>query len=223
VNVRFGEFALHSEARQFRSDKGEIHLSPKAFDLLCALLARRPNVVSKADLFAQIWPDTFVVEANLNVLVGEIRKAIGDDPRSPRFIKTAHGVGYSFCGTANDVDASGSPAPAGDVRWWLSWNQHTFPLSVGDNIIGRDPRCDVWLDHDDVSRRHARIRIEKASGPAVLADLDSTNGTFIGRQPITSPTPLSDRDVIKLGDVTLQFREWSETAQRTKRIRPRSG
>jgi DNA-binding winged helix-turn-helix (wHTH) protein len=231
VRVRFGEFVLDSAARQFRSahpstpsgrsGQGDIHLSPKAFDVLCILLARRPNVVSKADLFAQIWPETFVVEANLNVLVGEIRKAIGDDPRSPRFIKTAHGVGYSFCGSASDVDASASAAPAGTVRWWLSWNQQTFPLSVGDNIIGRDPRCDVWLDHDGVSRRHARIRIENASGPAVLADLDSTNGTFIGPQQIAKPTPLADRDVIKLGEVAVQFREWSETAQRTKRIRPR--
>jgi pSer/pThr/pTyr-binding forkhead associated (FHA) protein len=57
----------------------------------------------------------------------------------------------------------------------------------------------------------------------MLADLDSTNGTFIGRQQINAPTPLSDRDVIKLGEVTVQFREWSETAQRTKRIKPRSG
>ncbi|HEY7186090.1 MAG TPA: FHA domain-containing protein [Vicinamibacterales bacterium] len=223
MKVRFGEFVLHSEAREFRSATGEIHLSPKAFDLLCALLTRRPNVVSKADLFAQIWPDTFVVDANLNVLVGEIRKAIGDDPRSSRFIKTAHGVGYSFCGSATEVDAAAAAAPASDVRWWLSWNQHTFPLSVGDNIIGRDPRCDVWLDHDGVSRRHARIHIEKPSAPAMLADLDSTNGTFIGRQQINAPTPLSDRDVIKLGEVTVQFREWSETAQRTKRIKPRSG
>ena len=221
MKVRFGEFVLDSEARGLVRSGADIHLSPKAFDLLRTLLAHRPNVVSKADLFAQIWPETFVVEANLNVLVGEIRKAIGDDPRSPRFIKTAHGVGYSFCGSASDVDASVSAAPAGDVRWWLSWNQHTFPLSVGDNIIGRDPRCDVWLDHDGVSRRHARIRIEKASGPAVLADLDSTNGTFIGRQQIATPTPLADRDVIKLGEVSLQFREWSEAAQRTKRIRPR--
>jgi DNA-binding winged helix-turn-helix (wHTH) protein len=225
VKVRFDEFVLDSQARQLlpttRSGRAEIHLSPKAFDLLCALVARRPNVVSKADLFAQIWPDTFVVEANLNVLVGEIRKAIGDDPRSPRFIKTAHGVGYSFCGSATDVDPAAAAAPASDVRWWLSWNQHTFPLSVGDNIIGRDPRCDVWLDHDGVSRRHARIHIEEPSAPAVLADLDSTNGTFIGRQQITAPTALTDRDVIKLGDVTLQFREWSEAAPRTKRIRPR--
>ena len=220
MRVRFGEFVLDSAARQFRSAQGEIHLSPKAFDLLCTLLTRRPNVVAKADLFSQIWPDTFVVEANLNVLVGEIRKAIGDDPRSPRFIKTAHGVGYSFCGNASDVDASA--APASNVRWWLTWNQQTFPLSVGDNIIGRDPRCDVWLDHDGVSRRHARIRIENASGPAVLADLDSTNGTFIGPRQIAKPTALADRDVIKLGEVAVQFREWSESAQRTKRIRPKA-
>jgi DNA-binding winged helix-turn-helix (wHTH) protein len=225
VRVRFGDFVLDSDARHLlpstRSGRSEIHLSPKAFDLLCALVTRRPNVVSKADLFAQIWPDTFVVEANLNVLVGEIRKAIGDDPRSPRFIKTAHGVGYSFCGDATEVDAPASAAPANEVRWWLSWNQHTFPLSVGDNIIGRDPRCDVWIDHDGVSRRHARIRIEKPSSSALLADLDSTNGTFIGRQRIAAPTPLADRDVIKLGDVSLQYREWCDTSQRTKRIRPR--
>jgi DNA-binding winged helix-turn-helix (wHTH) protein len=221
VKIRFGEFAVDSEARVLTRAGADIHLSPKAFDLLCALLARRPNVVSKADLFAHIWPETFVVEANLNVLVGEIRKAIGDDPRSARFIKTAHGVGYSFCGAASDIGASASAVPATDVRWWLSWNQHTFPLSMGDNIIGRDPRCDVWLDHDGVSRRHARIRIEKPSEPAVLADLDSTNGTFIGRQRIAAPTPLADRDVIKLGDVSLQYREWSDIAQRTKRIRPR--
>ena len=95
MKVRFAEFLLDSEARQLRQGRDEIHLSPKAFDLLSTLVARRPNVVSKADLFGQIWPDTFVVEANLNVLIGEIRKALGDEARSPRFIKTAHGIGYS--------------------------------------------------------------------------------------------------------------------------------
>jgi hypothetical protein len=206
---------------RFGASGAEVHLSPKAFDLLCALVGSRPNVISKGELFSQIWPDTFVVDANLNVLVGEIRRAIGDDARTPAFIKTAHGVGYSFCGTATDLDAPVTSS-SGDVRWWLSWNHRTFRLSEGDNIIGRDPRCDVWLDHDGISRRHARIRIATPPQPVVVEDLQSTNGTFVGRDRVVAPRPLADKDVIKLGSVAVQFREWSETTQSTRRIRGRS-
>ena len=220
MRVRFGDFVLDSEMRQLSASGTEVHLSPKAFDLLCTLVASRPNVVSKGELFSQIWPDTFVVDANLNVLVGEIRRAIGDDARTPTFIKTAHGVGYSFCGIATDLEAPVTSS-GGDVRWWLSWNHRTFRLTEGDNIIGRDPRCDVWLDHDGISRRHARIRIVKAPQPAMVEDLQSTNGTFVGRERVVSPRPLADKDVIKMGSVTVQFREWSETTQSTRRIRPR--
>ena len=60
--TRFGPFVLDSETRQLTRDEEEIHLSPKAFAVLCALVARRPNVVPKADLFGQIWPDVFVVD-----------------------------------------------------------------------------------------------------------------------------------------------------------------
>jgi DNA-binding winged helix-turn-helix (wHTH) protein len=218
VRVRFGGFVLDSEMRQLSASGAEVHLSPKAFDLLCTLVASRPNVVSKGELFSQIWPDTFVVDANLNVLVGEIRRAVGDDARTPTFIKTAHGIGYSFCGTVTDLEVS-SPQ-RGDMRWWLSWNHRAFQLSEGDNVIGRDPRCDVWLDHDGISRRHARIRIVKAQ-PAMVEDLQSTNGTFVGRERVVTPRSLADKDVIKLGSVTVQFREWSETTQGTRRIRPR--
>ena len=61
----------------------ELHLSPKAFDLLCTLVARRPNVVPKSDLFGQIWPNTFVVDGNLNVLISEIRRAIAERSQIP--------------------------------------------------------------------------------------------------------------------------------------------
>ena len=220
MRVRFADFVLDSEMRQLSAAGAEVHLSPKAFDLLCTLVASRPNVVSKGELFSQIWPDTFVVDANLNVLVGELRRALGDDARTPTFIKTAHGVGYSFCGKATDLEGTVTSTGV-EVRWWLSWNHRTFRLSEGDNIIGRDPRCDVWLDHDGISRRHARIRIATASPPAMVEDLQSTNGTFVGRERVVAPRPLVDKDVIKLGSVTVQFREWTETTQSTKRIRPR--
>jgi hypothetical protein len=197
----------------------EIHLSPKAFDLLCTLVARRPNVVPKGELFSHIWPDTFVVDGNLNVIVSEIRRAISEDAQSPQFIRTAHGVGYAFCGEATDLSSRSRSHEEPKTRCWLVWKNRTFVLSPGDNVIGRDPGCHVWLDHAGVSRRHARIRITDDMTRAVLDDLKSTNGTFVGRKQVTAPTPLADGDVIKLGSVKLAFRSWSDEPSRTKRIR----
>jgi DNA-binding winged helix-turn-helix (wHTH) protein len=231
--VRFAHFDLDSDTRQLLRDGEDVHLSPKAFAVLSILLAKRPNVVAKADLFGEIWPDVFVVDANLNVLVGEIRRALDDDAQSPRFIRTVHGVGYAFCGQAIET---GRPSRsvrlqpdrlveggAADVRFWLAWKNQTFSLEEGDNIIGRDPRCEVWVDHSGVSRRHARIRIEGGESRPVLTDLESTNGTFVAGKRITEATPLTDGDAIKVGSVTLKFREWTEQASRTKRIRGRPG
>ena len=232
MRVRFAHFDLDSDTRQLLRDGEDVHLSPKAFAVLSILLAKRPNVVAKADLFGEIWPDVFVVDANLNVLVGEIRRALDDDAQSPRFIRTVHGVGYAFCGQA--IEAGRRSRSVGlqpdrfveggtAVRFWLAWKNQTFSLEEGDNIIGRDPRCEVWVDHSGVSRRHARIRIEGGESRPVLTDLESTNGTFVAGKRITEATPLTDGDAIKVGSVTLKFREWTEQASRTKRIRGRPG
>ena len=224
MTLRFGEFLLDRDARQLLRDGKEARLSPKAFDLLVLLLEKRPDVVAKSDLLAAIWPDTFVVEANLNVVVGEIRRALADDRHSPRFIRTVHGIGYAFSGQATDVDedaVSGSaavrPGSAPSARCWLAWEQKVYPLVTGENVIGRDPRSDVWLDDTSVSRRHARIRV--ANDLARLEDLESTNGTFIGDEQLASPKPLQDGDVVVIGSVRLTFRTWSDKAARTRRLR----
>ena len=222
MTIRFGEFVLDSEARQLLREGKDIRLSPKAFDLLATLVARRPGVVAKADLIAKIWPNIFVTEANLNVLVGEIRRALDDDARAPRFLRTAHGVGYAFCGEAAELDRA-VPAQGGETRCWLEWRNRTFALSPGDNIIGRDSRSDVWLEHSGVSRRHARIQIQGEMKTAFLDDLESTNGTFIGRRQVQRQTALNDGDLIGVGPLELKFRMWSDKASRTQRItrRPR--
>ena len=220
MRTRFGPFTVDSETRQLSRQQLEIHLSPKAFDLLCILIARRPKVVDKAELHTRIWPDTYVVDANLNVLIGEIRRAIADKAERPRFIRTVHGVGYAFCGDALDLDEPASTARAGTTRFWLVWRNQTFPLSEGDNIIGRDPQCSVWLDVTGVSRQHARIRIDSATRTVALDDLNSTNGTFLRRAHVRAREPLTDGDVFKVGSVELRFREWSEDKPReTERIR----
>ena len=234
MTLRFGDFVLDSDARQLRRGGAEIRLSPKAFDLLRALLARRPDVITKRDLMALIWPDTFVVEANLNVVIAEIRRALGDDRQAPRFIRTVHGVGYAFCGLASDVrdGDTGTPVregarPSADLRaapstalragCWLVLKDRTFPLSPGQNLIGRDPRSAVWIEDESVSRRHAVISVDGEI--ANLEDLKSTNGTFLNRETIEGPSVLQDGDIVRVGSIRMTFRMLSAAAGRTRRLR----
>lgn len=217
MTLRFAEFVFDSDARQLRRGGAEVRLSPKAFDLLRTLLARRPDVLSKADLLSAIWPGTFVVEANLNVVVAEIRRALGDDRQAPRFIRTVHGVGYAFCGQALEIKDGEAAAVRPEGRCWLTQKGRTFPLVEGANMIGRDPRSAVWLEDESVSRRHARIRID--SDVAELEDLESTNGTFLNRQPLDSAARLADGDIVRVGSLRLTFRMLSDKAARTRRLR----
>jgi DNA-binding winged helix-turn-helix (wHTH) protein len=218
VRTRFGRFTVDSDTRQLLRDHTEVHLSPKAFDLLWALIQDRPRVIEKTALHARIWPETFVVDANLNVLIGEIRRAIDDTPQKPAFIRTVHGVGYAFCGTAANVRED--HVPAATLFSWVVWKDRTFPLSEGDNLIGRDPGCSIWLDAAGVSRRHARLRLDSARRHVTLEDLGSTNGTFRRRSRVEKEIVLADGDQIRLGPVPITVRLWvSDQAPETRRIR----
>jgi len=223
MTLRFGEFLLESRTRRLSRGQADIRLSPKAFDLLRLLLARRPDVLSKDELLTAIWPDTHVIEANLNVVVAEIRRALGDDRQAPRFIRTVHGVGYSFCGQAAEVKNEAASTPLGadppaalGASCWLTLKGRSFPLATGKNVIGRDPRSTVWLDDESVSRRHALISVE--SEAARLEDLESTNGTLLNREPVDAAL-LHDGDVVQIGSLRLTFRTLSESGARTRRLK----
>jgi DNA-binding winged helix-turn-helix (wHTH) protein len=217
VRLRFGPFTLDGEARLLLRDGLAVHLSPKAFDLLRTLVEHRPKVLEKSDLQSRIWPDTYVVDANLNVLVGEIRRAMGDDARQPRFVRTVHGVGYAFTGDA--VDETSAPEPVRPVPCWLIAGERTFRLSDGENIVGRDPECQVWLDSPSVSRRHARIAVDGANRQASLIDLDSKNGTLLRGSPVAGRVELADGDEIAFGSVDATLHLWNaDRAAETKRI-----
>jgi pSer/pThr/pTyr-binding forkhead associated (FHA) protein len=99
-------------------------------------------------------------------------------------------------------------------------NRKTYQLSEGDNIIGRDPRSDVWLDVPGVSRRHAIIRVNSTNRHVMLEDLGSTNGTLVRRAQVDGEVPLTDGDLVRVGTVDLTVRLWAATE--TKRIRRRT-
>jgi len=220
VNVRFGDFALDSDRRQLVAGDREVHLSVKAFDLLCALLEHRPNVVPKSELQARLWPDTHVVEANLAVLIGEVRRALSDPAADPRLIRTVHRIGYAFAGDVVDADGDRRSGSDPASRFWLTIDGRTVTVREGESVIGRDPRCEIWLDAEGVSRRHARLRLPKDVDHVLLEDLASTNGTFVGRSRLTEPRILKDGDLIRVGSATLAFRAWSDSVStKTKRLK----
>jgi DNA-binding winged helix-turn-helix (wHTH) protein len=215
MKVRFATFVLDSERRQLVRDGQPVHLSPKAFELLCHLAEKRPMAVAKTELYERIWPGTFVVDANLTVLVAELRRALGDDPQAPRYIRTLPKFGYAFCA---DVETGGTaPGPPGETRVGLTLDDRVMFLEEGENLIGRDPSCAIWLDRPGVSRVHARVLLR---GPhATIDDLESKNGTFVNDVPVDRPRLLADLDAVHIGSVELRFRIWaSGSAAETERI-----
>jgi DNA-binding winged helix-turn-helix (wHTH) protein len=201
ATLRLGEFTFDAATRQLTRGDRDIHLSPKAFELLKVLVDHRPRVVAKDELFRHLWPDTFVAEVNLASLVGEVRDAFGDAARQPRFIRTAHRVGYAYCGPAAPIDAHKAVDTASFC--WLLRDGQRIPLGAGVNILGRD-EDGIQIDSPTVSRRHARISITGIQ--AVIDDLGSKNGTFVGGQPLAGTVSLHDGDEIRTGSVVFRFR-----------------
>lgn len=178
-----------------------VHISPKAFELLSLLIEQRPRVLTKVDLMQALWPDTFVVEANLPVIVGEVRAALGDRSATSSAVKTHHGIGYSFIAEVSESRAGiathDGPQP------FLKSGPRRIMLAQGANMVGRDHECDVYLNDVSVSRHHARIVVNGES--AVLVDLASKNGTLVHGVKIDGPTNLVDGDEIVFGSVEVRF------------------
>jgi DNA-binding winged helix-turn-helix (wHTH) protein len=201
-SVSFGPFTLDTETRQLLRgpDRDPVHLSPKAYELLCALVDTRPRAIAKAELHERLWPSTFVSEATLASLVAELRDALGERGREARFIRTVHGFGYAFSSSAQEVKASFA-APFAN---WIICNGREQPLGDGEHLVGRDPEVAVPLSSPTVSRHHAKIVI--AGAVATLEDLGSKNGTYLRGQAIHAATPLADGDRIRIGAFELTYR-----------------
>ena len=217
MRVRFTEFVFDSGSRELRGRGGPCRLSPKAFECLGALLERRPQAVSRAQLRDRLWPKTFVADTSLRRVIAEIRAALGDDERRPRFIRTVRGFGYAFSGAAEE-EGAGRAAAAGAAACRLEWGKREIPLHEGENILGRTDDAVAWIDSARVSRRHARIVV--SAGKATIEDLGSKNGTSVSGRRIDRPTPLEGGDQIELGSVVMTFRAFHATgATETQRSR----
>jgi non-specific serine/threonine protein kinase len=139
----FGPFRLDPAERRLLRGELPLPLRPKSFDVLAFLAERAGRLVTKRELLDGVWPETFVSDSVLKVCVREIREALGDDPRSPRYIETAHKSGYRFIGAR--AFAGNRPVPlttftgreeeVRDVRALLE--RHRLTTLVGPGGVGK--------------------------------------------------------------------------------------
>jgi DNA-binding winged helix-turn-helix (wHTH) protein/tetratricopeptide (TPR) repeat protein len=105
---------LHDE-RLWRGQEG-IHLHPKTFAVLCCLVAQAGQLVTKDALLAAVWPETVVSESVVTVAIRQLRRVLGDQARTPRFIETVHGRGYRFIAPLSAPASSQGPEAMGVPR-----------------------------------------------------------------------------------------------------------
>lgn len=195
MRFTFGEVTIDCGRRQLLRAGEEQHLSAKAFALLELLLQRRPNAVKREEIFEHIWPNTFVAPSNVASLAQEIRDALADDARRPRFLRTIFGYGYAFIADEEQPGANTST-----MRLVIGTTHLELP--EGETILGRRV-APLAADHG-ISRDHARVVVRGDRG--TIEDLGSKNGTFVGGRQIDAPTELVDGDEITIGGARLVFR-----------------
>lgn len=115
MRYRFAEFTVSPARRLLVRDGREVPLVPRYFDLLLFLLERRQQAVHRREIMDRVWSDVVVSDGALSQAVRSLRRAFGDDPREPRFVRTVsrHGYEFVFAGVVEEPDdATLEVAPA---------------------------------------------------------------------------------------------------------------
>ena len=119
LRVRFDAFELDEPNALLLRDGKAIALAPRPFAVLCALARRPGSLLTKHALLDEIWGHQFVSDSVLKTAVSEVRRALGDHPRQPRYIETVSRRGYRFiaptraistAALVRAIDRAGPPA-----------------------------------------------------------------------------------------------------------------
>ena len=161
----FGDFEVDSDQRILMRDGRPLPLTPKVFDTLLILIENSGRIVEKEALMNRLWPDTFVEEANLGFNVNQLRKALGDDARHPRYIETVSRRGYRFIARVE-----------GPLDESIATNQITSDSSRAD----QSPRAPTGRTARNISRTGLR-KTTLFAATAVAVILTAVGGMLLLR------------------------------------------
>src|SRR4051794_37188883 len=109
--ILFGPYRLDRGNARLVRGRAPVALTPKAFDVLHYLASRPDRLVTKEELLSAVWPDVVVSDASVKVCVREIRKALDDGPKTPRYIETVHRRGDRVVAGVGGGEGGGARAP----------------------------------------------------------------------------------------------------------------
>src|SRR2546430_8061714 len=134
-SVAFPPFRLDYTNECLWRARERIDLTPKAFGVLKELVGAGGELVSKERLLDAVWSETFVGDAVLKVCVGQIRRALGDPCRSPRFIETVHRRGYRFIAPLESATREAQPFVAPTTHYARSGDVNIAYQVLGDGLL----------------------------------------------------------------------------------------
>jgi DNA-binding winged helix-turn-helix (wHTH) protein len=112
----FGDFEFDDRRRSLKAGGQLVRLSGQAVDLLCLLLERPGELITREEIERRLWPDRNVdFHHSLDVVVSRLRTVLGDKGASPRYIETVPRKGYRFI---EPVTARPEARPANEPRPW---------------------------------------------------------------------------------------------------------
>ncbi len=171
----FGPFRADADKEILLRDGEPVPLTPKAFQVLLALLRRGREVVTKEELLSTVWPGTFVEEANLSRNIFMLRKALGETPQEHRFILTVPGRGYRFAETARLVAPQVVPPQVEETTM----------------LVARHSEVEIRI-------RESRLRTALALAAVAITAL----GSIVFWMGFHRARPLTAHDTIVLADFT---------------------
>src|SRR5262249_26278176 len=151
---------LESELRELTRDGVRIPMQPQVFDLLLFLIAQRDRIVSKDDLVAEVWGHRPISDSALNSRINAVRKALQDDGKAQRLIRTIPRTGFRWVGACGGVagparSAAIAPEPAGAVV-----SDRPAIAVLAFNNMSDDPDQDYFCDGitEDILTALSKVR-----------------------------------------------------------------
>jgi DNA-binding winged helix-turn-helix (wHTH) protein len=197
---RFGEFVLSPRRRQLLRTDSAVPLIPRYFDLLLLLVERRDEAVDRRDIFDRVWSDVVVSDGALTQAIRTLRRALGDDPRDPRYIRTVsrHGYRFVFDGVAVEPDVTADARVPPEAS--ASERHEASASSNAADDFGRELLVERLAGNStDEERRDVAEQLHALGTADALRRLGDRPGHTVGRAVLRD----SRWDVPGAGDVPL--------------------
>jgi len=106
ARLSFGGFELDEVDARLTCEGQAVPIPPRPFAVLCALARRPGHLVTKGDLLDEVWGHRFVTDSVLKSAISDVRAALQDDPKQPRYIETVSRRGYRFIVSLESTSAA---------------------------------------------------------------------------------------------------------------------